>query len=639
MTSETHRDLELRLREASLHGHLVDLSTTKQVVDATLLVELLTTPQPNGARRGVRVRGAAIVGILDLEAAVLLCPLRLEGCEFAAPISLLEAQAPAVRFLSCELVSLEAAQLRTRGTFSLAGSRIQGEVSLPGARIGGELDFEGATLTNNSGQAINAWGLRVDQHMLFRGGFVATGEIALPGAHIGGVLDFEGATLTNNSGAAISAWGLRVDQHMLFRGGFVATGEIALPGAHIGGVLHFEGATLTNNSGRALHADGLQVDQHVVCEGLTATGEVRLAGAHIGGQLDFEGATLTNDTGRALTADGLQVDQDVFCRNGFTATGEIRLPGAHVGGQLDLEGATLTNNSGLALKADGLQVDQDVFCRSGFAATGEIRLRGACIGGWLDFAEGRFVAPMPDVDDQRTTLDLENADLRALKMRFAEVPTGVVVLTSARVERIVDRVYNRGCVTPRCRLRGCQYKTLEIEPGPSVDERLAWLAADPDGYSPQPYEQLASVYRSAGDDEGAQRVLIAKQRRRRSEALGWPAKGWSLFLGMTVGYGYRLWLAGIWLLALALAGALLFQWVLDAAPMGESDLTPAKATDQMPDFQPAIYSIDVLLPVVSLGQDTAWNAHGAAQWVTVVGTLCGWLLTTALIAGLVTRRT
>jgi hypothetical protein len=39
-----------------------------------------------------------------------------------------------------------------------------------------------------------------------------------------------------------------------------------------------------------------------------------------------------------------------------------------------------------------------------------------------------------------------------------------------------------------------------------VHRRLAWLRRDPDGYLPQPYEQLAAVYRRTGHDWEARRV-------------------------------------------------------------------------------------------------------------------------------------
>jgi adhesin HecA-like repeat protein len=612
-------------------GALVDLSNADdRQVAAEWLVELLTTRPDAGVRRGVRLRGAEIVGRLDLEAAMLVCPLWLEECQFAAPISLAEADAPAVRLLNCRLIALDAEQLRTRGSFMLDGSHATGEVSLIGAHIGGQLTLAGAKLTNDSGPALNADGLRVDQSMLCDEGFAATGEVRLRAAHIGGAMAFTGARLTNECRRALSADGLRVDQSMFCHEGFAATGMITLIGAHIGGQLTLAGANLTNDSGPALIAERLRVDRDMFChEGFAATGEVSLIGAHVIGQLTLAGASLTNDSGPALNADGLRVDHRMFCHEGFAATGEVRLRAAHISGQLTLADAKLSNDSGPALNAAGLRVDQRMLCHEGFAATGEIRLRAAHIGG-LTFGgtlDGRDVA-----------LDLQDAVLGALRLQFTAAPSGVVDLTGARVERFIDRAYHPPQMWARCRLHGCRYDALQAEPEVSVSERLDWLtAADPDEYSPQPYEQLAGVYRSSGNDEAAREVLIAKQRRRQ-ETLGRGAKAWSWFLGKTVGYGYRLWLAGVWLIALAVVGSVLFWQVFDAVANGSGDLTPAKDANQVPPFQPLLYTVDVLLPVVSLGQDSGWNAHGAAQWITAIGTLCGWLLTTALVAGLVIRR-
>ena len=92
------------------------------------------------------------------------------------------------------------------------------------------------------------------------------------------------------------------------------------------------------------------------------------------------------------------------------------------------------------------------------------------------------------------------------------------------------------------------------------------------------------------------------------------------------------------LIALAIIASLLFGVVFEATTTPGGDLTPARAVSQTAPFQPVLYAIDILLPVVSLGQDTAWNAHGAAQWATAASTLLGWLLTTAFVAGLIARR-
>ena len=106
-----------------------------------------------------------------------------------------------------------------RGGFTATGAGEDGAVHLLGAHIGGQLDCTGATLSNDSGPALNADGLQVGQDMYLTGGFTATGAgedgaVRLLGAHIGGQLDCTGASLGNDSGPALAADGLQVDQEM-----------------------------------------------------------------------------------------------------------------------------------------------------------------------------------------------------------------------------------------------------------------------------------------------------------------------------------------------------------------------------------------------------------------------------------------
>lgn len=158
-----------------------------------------------------------------------------------------------------------------------------------------------------------------------------------------------------------------------------------------------------------------------------------------------------------------------------------------------------------------------------------------------------------------------------------------------------------------------------------VTRRLAWIARSP-GYGPQPYEQLATWYRSAGHDDDARRVLLAKQRHRRS-TLSPAARVWGHLLDATVGYGYRPWLAGVWLLALVLLGTTAFD---TATP------TAVKQDEGAP-FQPLVYTLDLLVPIGGLGQRTAWYwTDGTLQWLAYALIALGWILTTAVIAG-VTR--
>ncbi|MFC8242766.1 hypothetical protein [Streptomyces chartreusis] len=50
-------------------------------------------------------------------------------------------------------------------------------------------------------------------------------------------------------------------------------------------------------------------------------------------------------------------------------------------------------------------------------------------------------------------------------------------------------------------------------------------------------------------------------------------------------------------------------------------------------FQPAIYTLDLLLPLVELGQEGSYAPTGMMQWsvVALIGT--GWLMATTVAAG------
>jgi adhesin HecA-like repeat protein len=430
-------------------------------------------------------------------------------------------------------------------------------------------------------------------------------------------------------------------------GGPGRSGVLRLAGARIVGRLDLGPAELVSslllwgcwfaepvllNEARALslrllgcHLPGLSADQLTtrgnlqLRYGFTARGEVRLVGAHVGGQLDLRGATLTNPGGPALVADGLTVDQDLLCGEGFAATGEVRLVGAHVGGQLNLRGATLTNPGGRALSADGLTVDQNLVCGEGFKATGEVRLLGAHVGGQLNLSGASLTNP------GGRALSLQELRASAVVLRDLPEPPDLVDCTHAQVGALVDEPTSW---PRRARLDGFVYDALYEDPSVSAGQRLGWLARDPDGYRPQPYEQLAAVYRRAGRDQDARTVAIAKQRERRA-TLGRAEQLWSWLLDGLVGYGYRTWRAGVWLVGWWLLG-----WVVFDHAHAHQGLVVAKPGEAHPGFQGAVYALDTLLPVVDLRQQEVWIPRGWVQWWEVASILAGWVLTTAVVAAL-----
>jgi len=104
------------------------------------------------------------------------------------------------------------------------------------------------------------------------------------------------------------------------------------------------------------------------------------------------------------------------------------------------------------------------------------------------------------------------------------------------------------------RLNGLGYDSLR---GHGVDQRIDWVARDPRGFRPQPYEQLAAWYVRDGNDALARRTQLAKLRAgRATEQAG--QRLWGRLLDVTVGYGYRPWLAALWFALLLIIGTTAF---------------------------------------------------------------------------------
>ena len=55
---------------------------------------------------------------------------------------------------------------------------------------------------------------------------------------------------------------------------------------------------------------------------------------------------------------------------------------------------------------------------------------------------------------------------------------------------------------------------------------------------------------------------------------------------------------------------------------------------QHPHYQPVLYTADLLIPLVNLGQSNVWAPTGAAHWAAAALVGLGWVLVTAVVAGI-----
>ncbi|MEV4435309.1 oxidoreductase [Streptomyces sp. NPDC049585] len=499
-------------------------------------------------------------------------------------------------------------------------------------RTGTTLDRRSPEPGRNDPAGADTWGpersvrARVVALLLLSGPPARPGRVAalkLNGLQITGTLDLSGGTVS----PYVEMHNCRFEQQLLLPESAFST--LRLVGCAIPRV---EAARIRTEGD--LHLPRCQV-QH----------GIRLTDAHIGTDLLLNQLVVRRDRrGLSIAADGMTVGQDLQAEM-MRSHGELSMRGATIGASLSLRGSTLNNPYGRrALNAPQLTVERTVYLTSaglGYAryasgatppygittgTQGSARMRRfECLGGArlddgrfgdaVDLSEARFVM---EADQELSLRRVQTPELRFLGERQQ---SGRVVLSGARVVNLVDR-YDSWPGPGGLAMAGFSYENL-IPLGPfPLARRLDWVAAATPEYAPEPYERLASALRASGEDAEARQVLLAKQRRRR-ETLPPAGKAWGYLQDWTVAYGYRPGRAAVWMAVL---------WALGAVYFSLHPLPPIKEGEG-PVWSPELYTLDLLLPVIDLGQGGAWRPGGATQWVVAVLTLLGWILATTVAAG------
>lgn len=350
-----------------------------------------------------------------------------------------------------------------------------------------------------------------------------------------------------------------------------------------------------------------------------------------------------------LYADRLMVKGSVFLSDQAAFTGEVRLLGAEIGGDLSCIGSAFTHPDGAALSADGLKVKGSVFLREGCEFTGLLDFTNATV-------EGHFI--MCGISRMEWSLRLSHTRVGVLWDDQESWPKPGELW-----------------------LDGFHYGRLDEKAEWDLAARLDWLSRHGNSgrFNPQPYEQLAAVYREAGFERRAREVLIAKNKQRLGErrsclpslrklAESWPGRPRSLqavlpwlfttfpvWLGKSRGpcrsvaaywlmwlfgkicaFGYKPWWAAAWwfglwavtwrVVSLMAEGGWLVPTLVD---MHASKLKPI-------DFTSSGFSFDLLTPIFDMGYLSAWTPenNAAALILLVLGTI-GYILV-ALFAASIT---
>ncbi|MGI5505153.1 hypothetical protein [Lentzea sp. CA-135723] len=303
-------DIEQRLVTAARDGEWLVCTKKDAPVPAGLIRDLLLGRHGELDPAGVRLDGARIQGVLDLDRVKASVGLVFVDCTIEEPIEARYATLPDLLFSGGRCAGLHADGLQVDGDLFLRnGVRVdrndeRGAIRLIGGQVGGDAEFSDVRITNAEGSALNADKLTVRGQMLLQGArFVGHGErpaVSLNGARLASNLVVTDTEITNDAGPALGVRAADVGGPIRLQEGNRLTsggeaGALLLTGTHVSGRVVLSDTEIAGTGGPGLDAGDAKIDgSFLVTDAKISTGAgaaVALDRAHVGGGITLTGIT------------------------------------------------------------------------------------------------------------------------------------------------------------------------------------------------------------------------------------------------------------------------------------------------------------------------------------------------------------
>ncbi|HKS48079.1 MAG TPA: oxidoreductase [Amycolatopsis sp.] len=582
--------------------------------------------------------------------------------------------------------AIQADRLLITGALLAYRLRAVGEVRLPGMRVGGNVNFSGAILENPAKFALDCNGVQIGGSLLCEVDtfgeaeryqpFSARGVLHMPSARVEGDIVFRGANLRGprrgraevdgdpyeDPWPALVADRVRVDGNLELSDGLSASGTLRMINMRIGGTLRLSRARVKVTRGevepfydRALHLDGSEISGDIEASGLRVpSGQLRLKDVQVGGNVLASRAQLLHAGRDVLSARRMKVSGNLDLSEAMVQ-GTLRLQGVEVGGSIELDGAEVTfatvrTHTSFSVDLRTARAGRDISLKpSGgrsFRAEGGVNMDGASAARRVDLT----AAVLESLPKHAVALDASDVGADEFLLTPGKAPEGRVVLRHAHCQMLDDNPV-LWSATGGLDLEDFRYDvfkhSIDMRDDRAVEERIERLHKAMAGYRPGPYDQLATMLRSSGNEEHAQTVLFRKQQHRYEalargyQVLGPGVRLWSRLQRWMVGYGYRPVRALGWLIGLLVAGSLWFGLGTDdcvtSGPPGYYMVHGPRCTIDQQDsgmaWNPVLYTADLLVPIVDFGNKGRWYMHGVDQLVSDGFIAAGWILATTVAAG------
>ena len=321
-----------------------------------------------------------------------------------------------------------------------------------------------------------------------------------------------------------------------------------------------------------------------------------------------------------LLMDGINITGSLFIRDEAEFDKEVTLLSTKIGNQLDMTNSKFRDK----VCMENMHVEGNCFIGRGGSFAEDVCLAFSKIGSNLEISNGEFSS----LDLTGTQIEKDFC-LKSIKNQIPEwQPGSKLTLQNTQVGTMRD---SKDAWPDTLTIDGFTYTRFggyAADRANSIATRdiswfKKWLRKDA-RYSPQPYQQLASVLQKEGYKDKATEILYeAKRREHREEtsmlSLTWY---WLLLQWLSIGYGYYNFRAVYWLLSICILGTLIIHI------SGKDKANKMK-------YWGLAYSVDILLPIIKLYKpNDSIDLGGKAKVYFYIHKIFGYVLVFFFVAGL-----
>lgn len=426
--------------------------------------------------------------------------------------------------------------------------------------------------------------------------------------------------------------------------GFTTASYVSAYGAQVSGDVLMKGAQLLGEHlAFSLSLNIADIKGIVNCSNLTCNGPVLILGAKVGYEFLGDGAKFNSTVTMAGTTIGVNLNlvnvhstlpETVDQLSNPNIVG-IDLSRVNVGGSVYLSGSNLQVRP-TSLSLQGAVIAGDVFLTADLQASGAINMSETRLKQAV-YAENSKLVDLRTNDAQLGKLMVLASEITGLETNGAQIgefgwagiinPTRATLnLSNTHIKTFKDE-QNSWPSAGHLKIIGLVYDDIELKvpkdrtsasiqskhSGNDPDDRIAWLHLQnrEDQVASQPWMQLAQYVQNVGNPAGAKKVLYTMKRIQ-----AWSESYLTGFKSSVPDYiGENPWRITYFIGVLWLFGSVIF-W--RARRMNEKAMAPREKDayddfsrndtrpSQLPPFNPIVYTLENVLPVVKFGQDDAW---------------------------------